>query len=96
MKFTKEPGFKHTVVEPRYFVLRLDETEPEYAAGYRFAIQFLNNRGEGGAELLFSGDDTDITLADYDLPTEVVIAARRQTTETGDYVNSNGESERLF
>ena len=43
MKFTKEPGFKHTVVEPRYFVLRLDETEPEYAAGYRFAIRFLNN-----------------------------------------------------
>ncbi len=53
VKFEVEPGFMHTLKEPRYFVLRFAESDPEYAEGYRYEIQFLNTGGEGGATLMF-------------------------------------------
>jgi hypothetical protein len=96
MRFEIEPGFVHTRTEPRYFVLCLDESDNGYSEGFRYEVQLLNDGGEGGGVFQFSDADSEISVPGFEIPSEVVEAARRQQRGSGTYVDSRGESIRPF
>lgn len=92
MKFEEQPGFQHTQTEPRYFVSRFGESDREYVEGYRYEIQFLDEKGQAGAVLMLEETDHPIEVSGFDLPPAVVAAVHRQPKGSGDYVDSKGRS----
>ena len=89
MDFHVEPGFIHRSFEPRFFVRALDEGDTTYCRGNRWQIQFLNEVGEGAANVDFGPHDPDhhFDLLAVEVPASVVQAARRGVN---DYVDAEG------
>ena len=88
-------GFQHRDEEPRFFVRTLGSNEPKWAEGYRWEIQFLNQRGCRGYEILLSDDDALPVGLPFELPTAVIAAARRMSSG-GDYLSTDGLSTPPF
>jgi hypothetical protein len=84
-------GFQHRVEEPRFFVRTIDREEADWVEGYRWEIQFLDQDGCSGYDLLLGDDDVAPTDIPYYLPTEVLAAARSMRS-SGDYFSSDGIS----
>ena len=91
MKFHAEPNFVHRQREPRYFVGYLLPDDYGYAEGYRYEVQLLSEHGEGGAVVLFHGDESPLQCPEYPIPEAVFRAAFGRSGNPGDYVNSAGE-----
>jgi hypothetical protein len=86
-----DPDFKHRQREPRYFIARLDDLDLGYDQGYRFQVQLLCEHGEGGAVVLFRGDEQPLRCDEYAVPEAVFRAALARGAGDGEYVTSTGE-----
>ena len=91
MKFHAEPSFVHRQREPRYFAGYLLPDSYGYAEGYRYELQLLAEAGEGGACVLFRGDESPLQCPEYPIPEPVFRAAFGRSGNPGDYVTSAGE-----
>ena len=89
MDFHVESGFVHRSFEPRYFVCTLKKDHSAAAHGNRWQIQFLNEVGEGAANLDFGPADPDehFRLLAFEVPRAVIEAAKNGTN---DYIDSEG------
>lgn len=87
-----EPNFVHREREPRYYVMQIAPNGFGYDDGFRFEIQLCNEAPQGGAVILFRGDEAEFSVAEFDVPEEVFRAALRQPPGKGDFVDSRGES----
>jgi hypothetical protein len=74
----------------------IDDRDPHYGRGFRFAVQLLNDEGRGDAVLYFHGHHSNFKDAAASVPTGVLAAAMRQVEGKGEYVNSRGESVAPF
>lgn len=95
MKIYTVPGFRQTNREPRYYVRHL-AIGPENPDGFTFEIQLLDRRGRAGVVVNFNEGEDSSLLKEYEVPEAVFQAAKRQPMNTGDYVNSEGESMKPF
>lgn len=89
---TDGASFVHRRSEPKYFVLHLSESHRHYAAGFRFAVQLLNEDSQGEAVLYFKESCADYNSGSLRVPSEVFAAALRQKPGSGDYVDESGQS----
>lgn len=89
MDFHAEPDFVHRSFEPRYFVRTLDEADTTFARGNRWQIQFLNEAGQGAANLDFGPIDPEenFALLAVDVPHGVIQAAK---AGMHDYADADG------
>jgi hypothetical protein len=89
-------GFVHRQLEPKYFVMRLAPDDRYFRKGYRFAVQLLNDAGEGGAVLFLRGPSPEFRRGEICVPVEVIASAMRQNEGKGDYVDAHGGSRAPF
>jgi hypothetical protein len=84
-----ELGFVHRSFEPRFFVCTLDDRDPSYARGNRWQIQFLNDAGQGGANLDFGPFDNEDLFKSLPFQTTQSVV---NTAKSGvqDYLDGNG------
>lgn len=87
-----EAAFEHREQEPRYFVMQLGPDDARYSSGYRYEIQLCNESLQGVAVILFRGDESRLSVPEFQVPEAVYQAALRQNPGKGDFVDSQGES----
>ena len=89
MDFHAEPDFVHRSFEPRYFVRTLDAHDTTYVRGNRWQIQFLNEAGQGAANLDFGPSDPEdhFALVAIQIPCPVIEAAK---SGLHDYIDADG------
>ncbi len=69
-----------------------DVEDMGYVEGFRFQVQLCNDALEGGAVVLFRGDEAEFRVSEFDVPEAVYQAALRQPPGKGDFVDSQGVS----
>ena len=62
-----EPSFVHRKREPRYFVMQIGADGLGFSDGYRFEIQLCNEVLQGGAVILFRGDEAEFSVREFDV-----------------------------